>query len=414
MTTELSVYDRIDNPVQAMEFLGNAIAESGIFGCSNKQQGIVLAWECLASRTSALSLARTNHIIGNKLSMKADAMVAQFNERGGTHRIIERSPERCVIEFIAKDGTKYQMSLSWEEAQGEPFPYETKGGKKESEIVAEIIAWKSGKGQQPQLKPKYGTPRARMQMLYARLMSDSIRAIDPGVNYGQYPPEELDDDQPENGDVERKPRKSAKQVMEEAAKANSGEVVDAAYEVVASHGTSGPTTQQTESASGASPATTTEQWATSTQVEQIRNYFNLLGVDADAQQEILRKKKVNSLRSLTCGQAAEMVTKLIAKANEVAETKQTDAGLDVSNATSMEVDGPCTSDQVTAIKTLIAEIEQLQPGTTQKVKDRLLSVGLQKIVDLTYREAEILENSLKIKNMEAFFAASLKGFKPGN
>jgi hypothetical protein len=45
-----------------------------------------------------LTLAEKYHLIQGKLSMRADAMLAEFNARGGKHKIKERSPERVAID----------------------------------------------------------------------------------------------------------------------------------------------------------------------------------------------------------------------------------------------------------------------------------------------------------------------------
>jgi hypothetical protein len=43
------------------------------------------------------------------------------------------------------------------------------------------------------LKSKYATPRSRKTMLWARVISEGIKAIAPEVNFGQYTTEELED-----------------------------------------------------------------------------------------------------------------------------------------------------------------------------------------------------------------------------
>lgn len=75
---------------------------------------------------------------------------------------------------------------------------------------------------------------------------------------------------------------------------------------------------------------------------------------------------------------------------------------------------PATADQVAAIKTLLTEIEQREPGTVAKVSAKIKESGLQKLADLTFAEARILEQALQVKNLATFFDAALKGFKPGN
>jgi hypothetical protein len=328
----VSVYDRISNPMEAMVTLGKAIAESQMFGCSNISQGIVLAWECLTSRESSLSLAKKNHIIDGKLSMKADAMLAQFEDRGGKYEILSRTPDLAAIQ-LARSGKQLQkFELSWEQAQLEPFPYSGK----EKDIVAELEAWKENKGPQPKLKTKYRTPRARMQMLWARVVSDAVRAVDPGVNYGRYTPEELDDSFSTAIEQPAAEKKSAMEIVRENAAATvttparGDDVVDASFTVVSQM----PTQPEPVAMTQAAPTQRHED--------------------------------------------------------------------------------PATADQVAAIKTLLTEIEQREPGTVAKVSAKIKESGLQKLADLTFAEARILEQALQVKNLATFFDAALKGFKPGN
>ena len=49
------------------------------------------------------------------------------------------------------------------------------------------------RGQTPPLKAKYSTPRARMQMLWARCVSDGVRVVAPECVQGIYTPEETAD-----------------------------------------------------------------------------------------------------------------------------------------------------------------------------------------------------------------------------
>ena len=125
---------------------------------------------CYSERKSPTEIARRYHIIDGRLSMKAGAMLADFRVRGGRHRIIERSPERAAIELTI-DGQSQQFSFTWEEAKKEPFVY----------------------GKNDTVKTNYATPRIRMQMLWARVVSDSIEAMAPEIAYGVYTPEELSD-----------------------------------------------------------------------------------------------------------------------------------------------------------------------------------------------------------------------------
>jgi hypothetical protein len=181
----LSIFDRITDPKETAKQLGAAICESKVFGCQNAAQGEVLAWECLVLRIPPLRLAQTYHLIMGKLTMRADAMLAGLVERGGSYLVKSRTPDAAAIE-IDYHGQKQTFSLTWEEAKKEPFAYEEQDGK-----VVEM--WAAGDPKkQPTLKTKYSTPRARMQMLWARVVSDGVRTMAPEVNSGRYTPEEFD------------------------------------------------------------------------------------------------------------------------------------------------------------------------------------------------------------------------------
>ncbi len=111
-------------------------------------------------------------------------MLAAFNRRGGKHRLVDRTPERAAIH-LEFDGTEYDFELTWEQVMQEPFVY--RGGPDAQ--MAEL----NKPFEERRLKDKYRTPRSRMQMLWARLISDSVRAVDPQSNQGTYTPEEIDD-----------------------------------------------------------------------------------------------------------------------------------------------------------------------------------------------------------------------------
>jgi hypothetical protein len=137
-----------------------------------------------------MTLAERYHIIHGRLSMRADAMLADFRTKcGGAHYVIERTPDVAEIELVMKIGQQSQIQrfrLTWEEARHEPFVYVGK----EASIIERIQkgAWKD-----LMLKPKYATPRSRCQMLWARVVSDGVRAMAPEVVAGYYTPEEIDD-----------------------------------------------------------------------------------------------------------------------------------------------------------------------------------------------------------------------------
>ena len=182
---DLSIYDRFQNPGQFIAEMGKAICLSGMFGVENASQGQVMALECASRHMPPMSLAERYNCIKGKLSMKTDAMLADFHALGGRHVIQSRTPEEAVV-LLSINGQLQRFSLSWTEAQQEPFIYVGK-----EEPIARKL--QTGKTDGLTIKPKYATPRARMQMLWARVVSDGVRAMAPEVVAGHYTPEEIGD-----------------------------------------------------------------------------------------------------------------------------------------------------------------------------------------------------------------------------
>ena len=180
-----TVYDRAANVADFLVNVGRAIHSSGMFGCESPSQGYVLALECAVRKMPPLALAERYHLIKGKLSMKAEAMLADFDRDGGSHEIIERSPQKAAIKLV-RNRKSHVFELSWDDAAKEPFVYEGK----EADVIAKLAA---GDGKGLKIKPKYATPRSRAQMLWARVVSDGVRAMAPDVITGHYTPEEIAD-----------------------------------------------------------------------------------------------------------------------------------------------------------------------------------------------------------------------------
>lgn len=167
--SSLDFYRRIADPIEAVHKLGIMFAESKMFNCKNDSQGRVLAMACLAEHKSPIELMREYHLIDGNLTMKADVMLAKFRAAGGEHSIIERSADRAAIELKMKRH-KCNFAFTWEEAKAEAYVY-----------------GKDGKS----FKDNWATPRRRKQMLWARLISDAVRAMAPECIAGHYTPEDL-------------------------------------------------------------------------------------------------------------------------------------------------------------------------------------------------------------------------------
>ena len=174
-STELAaagVYDRISDPMQAIKTLGLAIFKSGIFGLDKPEQGEILAMQCMVEKKSPLELARTYHFIQGQLAIRSDALLAKFQQAGGTVVWTERTDEKVKATF--------------------------RKGTSSADIVADMKEYVGNgtamttdkKTLQPCLKENWKKwPR---RMLTARAISEGVRLIAPECCFGTYVVEELD------------------------------------------------------------------------------------------------------------------------------------------------------------------------------------------------------------------------------
>jgi hypothetical protein len=177
-------YADLARDMDQVEKLGKWITQSKFFACDYEGQGLVIATECYLTGQTPLEYQRRNKMVNGKPFVQYDAMLAGFRERGGNHKVLKNTADEASIEFVTKTGEKHGVSLTWEELSKEPVPY----AGKEAEVIALLAA-----GKTPALKPKYATPRSRATMLFARLVSSSIRVLCPEVNFGVYTEEEVED-----------------------------------------------------------------------------------------------------------------------------------------------------------------------------------------------------------------------------
>lgn len=168
------------NSMQALEQFGQYIYQSNMFGARNPAEGFVIGITCQQEGMTLMQFKERYHIIQGQIAMKSEAMLANLLELGGEYEIVERSPERAAVKVTFKKATM-TSELKWEDAQKEDYT----------------------KGRNGQLKDNWSTPRRRMQMMWARAVSDGVRAVCPLATRGHYTPEEaIDfDDQPKTINV---------------------------------------------------------------------------------------------------------------------------------------------------------------------------------------------------------------------
>jgi len=114
----IELYTKLQNPIEAIDRLGEMFAKSGMFGCSRVEQGKVLAMICLAEQKSPVHILRTFHIIDGQLSKKALASLAEFRKAGGRHKwILDGSDGIKATGAFTFEGNTVEVSYSIEDAK---------------------------------------------------------------------------------------------------------------------------------------------------------------------------------------------------------------------------------------------------------------------------------------------------------
>ena len=148
--------------VQDMKVLAQAGAASGMFGFKKVEDALALMALAQAEGLHPAAAFRDYHVISGRPALKADAMLARFQKSGGKVNWIKYTDEICEATFSHPQGG--EITVAWDKARA-----------KQAELGS--ANWK-----------KY--PR---QMLRARVISEAIRTVFPGVLSGMYTEEEVED-----------------------------------------------------------------------------------------------------------------------------------------------------------------------------------------------------------------------------
>ena len=184
------------------------------------------------------------------------------------------------------------MSLTWQEAEASRWPW---------------VDWKDRtKG----LKDSWATPLDRRNMLFARLVSDSLRAIAPELVAGVYEESELTDAIEVTSTVQHQgpaiPPGHVVKADGEIVPASEGEVIDASYEVV---------NEELSQSDDAPPfdESVDFKFATARQVKRIEELRDKLSIDAETYASILAKRGVERVDQLSSDQADEIIQRMESK-----------------------------------------------------------------------------------------------------
>jgi hypothetical protein len=150
-------------PVADIEKMAIAIAQSNFFGMKTKEQAMALMFIAQAEGKHPATAAQEYHVIQGKPALKADAMLARFQAAGGKVEWKEYTDKEVTGVFSHPQGGSVTITWTLEMA------------------AAAKLATKDTWKQYPR------------QMLRARVISEGIRTVYPGIAVGVYTPEEVQD-----------------------------------------------------------------------------------------------------------------------------------------------------------------------------------------------------------------------------
>jgi hypothetical protein len=150
-------------PVNDIEKMATVMAKSGLFGMKTPEQAFALMLLCQGEGIHPAIAVRDFHIIQGRPTLKADAMLARFQQAGGKVEWNVYTDQEVTGTFSHPAGGS--LKLTWTFAQAKSIGLTSKDN------------WKN-------------YPRA---MLRARCISEGIRTVFPGCVVGTYTPDEVED-----------------------------------------------------------------------------------------------------------------------------------------------------------------------------------------------------------------------------
>ena len=159
-----------------MDRMAAAIAKSALFGIQTHEQALALMIVAQAENRHPGSVAAEYHIIQGRPALKADAMLARFQQAGG------------VVEWV--DYTDSKVSAKFSHSVNSPTPV--------------LIEWTLDQATKAGLAGKDNWKKYPRQMLRARVVSEGVRTVYPAVCVGVYTPEEVQDFEPAGAPRKRK------------------------------------------------------------------------------------------------------------------------------------------------------------------------------------------------------------------
>jgi hypothetical protein len=149
-------------PLSDMQQMAKIGAESNFFGIKKPTEAMALMLIAQAEGKHPATVFSQYHVIQGRPALKADAMLARFQQAGGSVQWTERTDKACTATFSHPQGGGCEIRWTLDDAKR-----------------AGLLNGKSNWNQYPR------------QMLSARVVSEGVRAVFPGVLGGFYTPEEV-------------------------------------------------------------------------------------------------------------------------------------------------------------------------------------------------------------------------------
>lgn len=152
-------------PMTDLRQMAEAVAKSQLFGMKTAEQALALMLVAQAEGLHPATAARDYHIIQGRPTLKADAMLARFQQNGG------------VVEWVEYTDTK--VSAKFSHHVNSPAPV--------------LVEWTFEQAKKIGLTGKDNWKNYPRAMLRARVVSEGIRTVFPAVAVGVYTPEEAEE-----------------------------------------------------------------------------------------------------------------------------------------------------------------------------------------------------------------------------
>lgn len=150
-------------PISDIKVMAEQVSKSGCMGFKKTEDAITVMLMAAAEGYHPMIGIRDYHLIQGKPALKADAMLARFQQSGGKVKWLKLSDTE--VEAVFSHASGGDATISWDMKRAKQAQLGSNG------------MW-----------GKY--PR---QMLRARVISEGIRTVFPGVIVGSYTPEEVQD-----------------------------------------------------------------------------------------------------------------------------------------------------------------------------------------------------------------------------